>query len=534
MDPAVFRPRQPAQLKLILAGAAGGFMIGFLAEIPVLLAALFGGVAAAIANGARHVRGVRLVAGPERLEVLGREAPFSASWSEVRLGFGLTSREGGDYQRFAILADPAGNSVAFGVFAGQGPCRAVRGANGQEVEVLDLEGAPVLLAILVQRVPAWHVLPDWLVEVPQPPPLEPLATATSTSAATSPSAAHSTSVADLPLPSGERAGVRGPGVTAPPAPARDHRFSRAGLLALVVKLGGKLVGAATKLGAGAVKAVSGTNLAMAAASAAAYSILFSWKFAVLLLLQLFVHEYGHVHAMRRTGMRVRGMYFIPFLGAMAVTEDAFTTRRQQAYVALNGPLWGGLFTLAPLGVYALTGDGFWAATAAWWALINLFNLIPITPLDGGRALNALATSFSSSLGVALGVLGLLGAVALGTTLGFSLIWLVAGMGAFELVAEARAAAGGRAIRLLPEPERFGPLHFQYLSAVLGPPPPPGSELLFARELSRMSQAGRVEPMRKLEVLAWGLLYAGLAAGLLAIVYFTSHLPGATEAAQILS
>jgi hypothetical protein len=125
-------------------------------------------------------------------------------------------------------------------------------------------------------------------------------------------------------------------------------------------------------------------------------------------------------------------------------------------------------------------------------------------------------------------------VALGTTLGFSLIWLVAGMGAFELVAEARAAAGGRAIRLLPEPERFGPLHFQYLSAVLGPPPPPGSELLFARELSRMSQAGRVEPMRKLEVLAWGLLYAGLAAGLLAIVYFTSHLPGAAEAAQILS
>jgi Zn-dependent protease len=301
-----------------------------------------------------------------------------------------------------------------------------------------------------------------------------------------------------------------------------------------MKLGGKLFGALGKLGTGALKAAKGTNLAMAAASAAAYSIFTSWQFAVLLVLQLFVHEYGHVHAMKRTGMRVRGMYFIPFLGALAVTEDAFTSRRQQAYVALNGPLWGGLLTLLPVAAWSYTGSHFWATVAVTWAVINLFNLLPITPLDGGRAMSAFASSFSSSLGVAVGVLGLAGAVALGTFMGFSLIWLVAAIGAMELVAESRARAGGRALRLLPAPARFGPVHYQYLRAVLGPPTGQVDELGFARDLARMEQASQVEPMGRRQILGWGLLYAGLAAALLALVYFMSHLPGAGVAAQILS
>jgi Zn-dependent protease len=518
MEPAVFRPVHRGQAKSILVGAAAGLALGLVTGIPPLLATLFGAVAAAIATSARHVAGVRLAASPERLEVLGRQAPFGARWEELRLGFGLTARpDGGDYQRYAVLADPQGRSVAFGAFGGQGPCLPVRGAGGLEVEVLDLEGAAVLLAILVQRVPAWQVLPSWLVELETPPPLEP------TPAATSPA---STAAAN---PERSAAGAASSG-TPPHRPAS----SRVGLLALVAKLGSKVLGAAGKVGAGALKAAKGTNLAMAAASAAAYSILFSWKFAVLLLLQLFVHEYGHVHAMKKTGMRVRGMYFVPFLGALAVTDDAFTSRRQQAYVALNGPLWGGLFTLLPLGAYLLSGDGFWAAVAAWWAIINLFNLLPITPLDGGRLLSAFASSFSSNLGVAVGVLGLAGAVALGTVMGFSLIWLVAALGAMELVAESRARGGGRALRLLPEPARFGPAHYQYLRAVLGPPTGQVDELAFARDLTRMEQAARVEPMGRLEILRWGLLYAALAAGLLALVYFTSHLPGAAEAAQILT
>lgn len=509
MEPAVFRPVQRGQGRLILLGAFAGAGLGLAVDVPLLLAALFGAVAAAIATSARHVAGVRLAATAERLELLGGAEPFGARWEELRLAFTLAARpDGGDYQRCAVLADPQGRSVAFGVFAGQGPCLPVRGGGGREVEVLDLEGAALLLAILVQRVPAWQVLPEWLREAAAPPPLE-------------------------PLPGGEAdqrpaapAGGRAPSASA-------SATSRMGILAVLAKVGAKLLSALGKLGAGALKAVKGTNVAMAAASAAAYSILFSWKFALLLLLQLFVHEYGHVHAMRRTGMRVKGMYFVPFLGALAVSEDAFTSRRQQAYVALNGPLWGGLLTLLPLGVHAVTGEPFWAAVAAWWAIINLFNLLPITPLDGGRALSAFASSFSSSLGVAVGVLGLAGAVALGAVMGFSLVWLVAIVGGMELVAESRARAGGRALRLLPGPARFGPAHFRHLRAVLGPPAVV-DEMAFARDLARMEQAARVEPMGRLELLRWGLLYAALAAGLLAVVWFTSHLPGAAEAAHVLT
>jgi Zn-dependent protease len=520
MEPAVFRPILRRQGQLLLLGAAGGTALGLIAEIPPLVAALFGAVAAAIATSARHASGVRLVASEERLELKGREAPLSARWSELRLAFGLTTRPEGNYQRFAILADPAGHSFAFGSFGGQGPCQPVRGADGKPVEVVDLEGGAVLLAILVQRVPAWNVLPESLAEATATPTETETSTETATETATTAGTSTATS-------SGAARMSEAPA-------ARRERSPRLGLVGLLTKLGAKVLGFAGKLGAGAVKAVKGTNLAMAAASAAAYSILFSWKFAVLLLFQLFVHEYGHVHAMKRTGMRVRGMYFIPFLGALAVTEDAFTSRRQQAYVALNGPLWGGLFTLLPVGVYLATGDGFWAAVAAWWAIINLFNLLPITPLDGGRAMSAFANSFSSNLGVAVGVLGLAGAVALGTFMGFSLIWLVALLGGMELVAESRARAGGRALRLLPEPARFGPAHYQFLRATIGPPPGSGAELIFARDLARMEQASRVVPMGKLEILAWGLLYAGLAAGLLALVYFTSHLPGAAEAAKVLT
>ena len=50
----------------------------------------------------------------------------------------------------------------------------------------------------------------------------------------------------------------------------------------------------------------------------------------------------------------------------------------------------------------------------------------------------------------------------------------------------------------------------------------------------MEQASQVEPMGRLQILGWGLLYAGLATGLLALVYFMSHLPGAGVAAQVLS
>jgi Zn-dependent protease len=484
MEAAVFRPALRNVPFAVLAGALAGALVGYAGDVPPLLGGLFGAVAAAVALALRQVSGVRAVASEGGLVVKGRDDALDARWQDLRLGFGRSRRLDGGLQRYAVVADARGRSFAFGDFSGAPGCEPVRGLDGDDVEVVDLRDGALLLALVVQRAPAWHVLPPALLELPIPTP------------------------EDAP---------------AEAEPVPEARRARLGLLGLAAKLAGTVV-----------KALKTANVGWAAASAATYGLVFSWKFAFALLIQLFVHEYGHVHAMRRTGMRVRGMYFVPFLGAVAVTDDAFSSRRQQAYVALNGPLWGSIFTLVPLALYAWTRDPLYAAVAAWWAIINLFNLLPIAPLDGGRIMQAFAFSFSSSLGVALTVLGLGGAVAVGTALGYELVWLIAALGAMELLGESQARAGGRALRLLPERARFGPAQLHWLRAVIGPPLGAPSQALFERDLVRMERAARAAPLRGGEMVAWGLGYAALAGALLALVHFMSNVPGASIAAQILS
>ena len=496
MDRATFRPPVARAGWIVLAGGAAGLGVALPFGVPPLLAALFGAAAAGIALAVRQALGLRAVADATGLAVRGGGTGLSGRWEELRLGFGLVQRRDGVPQRYAVVADAAGRSFAFAEMGGADAAVAVRGADGRPVDVADLREAALLLALLVERVPAWEVLPEALR---QPPPAP----------------AHgAVEVAIAP---------------APRAPGR-----RVGFWGVLATLGSKVAGALGKIGAGALKAAKTASLPWAVASTAAYSILFSWKFALAIMVQLFVHEYGHVHAMRRTGMRVRGMYFIPFVGALAVTDDAFRSRRQQAYVALSGPIWGSTLAIAPLALYLWTRDPAWGAVAAWWALINLFNLLPIAPLDGGRVMQALAFSWSSNVGVAVSVMGLLAAVALGASMGFSLLWLVALLGTFELLSEAQARAGGMALRLLPEPARIGPAQWVFLRAAVGPPPGSPSERLFLRHVEARERAARADPMRAGQVVAWGVAYAGLAAALVLALWLLRHVPGASAAAGVLT
>jgi len=140
--------------------------------------------------------------------------------------------------------------------------------------------------------------------------------------------------------------------------------------------------------------------------------------ACVILYAIFVHETGHVLAMKASGMKTSGMYFLPFLGAVAVGKEPARTRGQEWFIAIAGPGFG-LLSLAPLlAIAGATGDPQWDAYAAMAALINLFNLLPIGILDGGRIVQAIAFSIAGWLGIAAFAVGLgLGAVVLLHTAG---------------------------------------------------------------------------------------------------------------------
>jgi Zn-dependent protease len=125
-------------------------------------------------------------------------------------------------------------------------------------------------------------------------------------------------------------------------------------------------------------------------SIVAYQLLFGWAFSVGFVLLLLLHELGHVIQLRREGIKASAPMFIPFLGAVISAKSMGDDAAAEARVGLAGPVLGTIATLVPLGVWLATGDDLWRALAYIGFLINLFNLLPVLPLDGGRAMAALS------------------------------------------------------------------------------------------------------------------------------------------------
>ncbi len=125
-------------------------------------------------------------------------------------------------------------------------------------------------------------------------------------------------------------------------------------------------------------------------SIAAYALIWGWSFAVGFVALLFLHEIGHVIQLRREGIQASAPMFIPFLGAVVTAKSMGDDAAAEARVGLAGPVLGTLATLVPLGIWVATGNEFWQALAYVGFFLNLFNLLPVLPLDGGRAMAALS------------------------------------------------------------------------------------------------------------------------------------------------
>ncbi len=160
-----------------------------------------------------------------------------------------------------------------------------------------------------------------------------------------------------------------------------------------------------------------------AVSIAAYGLLFGLPFAVGLVALLFLHEIGHVIQLRREGIKASAPLFIPFIGAIIAAKSMGKDAAAEARVGLAGPVLGTIATLVPLGIWLATGSDFWRALAYIGFFLNLFNLLPIVPLDGGRAMAALSP--------VVWLIGLVGLVGLTIFYPSPILFLILIFGAME-------------------------------------------------------------------------------------------------------
>jgi Zn-dependent protease len=176
-----------------------------------------------------------------------------------------------------------------------------------------------------------------------------------------------------------------------PEPAQRRPWWRGALGVLgaaalvVVKFGAKLKGLLLLL----PKLKLFTTSASMLVSVGAYALIWGWQFAVGFVLLLLVHEMGHVWQARREGLEASAPLFIPFLGAAIALKSLGKDAAVEARVGLAGPILGSLAACVPLAIWLATGEEFWQALAFVGFFLNLFNLAPVLPLDGGRAMSAL-------------------------------------------------------------------------------------------------------------------------------------------------
>jgi Zn-dependent protease len=221
----------------------------------------------------------------------------------------------------------------------------------------------------------------------------------------------------LPDPQPARAGDRGYEPVRPGGNFRDFlRRLFAPIIGFVVLL--------AKWGAVLFKLKVFTVAGSMLVSIAAYSLIWGPYFAVGLVLLLLVHEMGHVLELRRQGVPASAPLFIPFLGAVIGMRQLPDDAWKEAKVALAGPILGSLGAAAFLVAGAAADSDLLRALAFTGFLLNLFNLIPVVPLDGGRAVGALHP--------AIWLLGLLLVVALVVVRPNPILLIIVIVGGLEL------------------------------------------------------------------------------------------------------
>lgn len=167
---------------------------------------------------------------------------------------------------------------------------------------------------------------------------------------------------------------------------RMGMFASAGMAVSLLAGKSKYVFAALKL----TKAMP---LASMVLTSLTYSLFFGWQYSVGMVGLIFFHECGHAIVMHRYGVPFSPMVFVPFMGAVIAMKEEPRNAHDEAMIAFGGPVAGSVAALG-CGLAAVATDSqLLYALADFGFMVNLFNLLPIGSLDGGRITNAVSPYF---------------------------------------------------------------------------------------------------------------------------------------------
>jgi Zn-dependent protease len=304
--------------------------------------------------------------------------------------------------------------------------------------------------------------------------------------------------------------------------------------------------AAAKLAPKFLKLAKVAKVGSAAVTLGVYASIFNWKFALIIVTMLFVHESGHIRAMKRCGMRTKGIYFIPFFGAMAVGADQFPSRKAEVYVALMGPVWGLGYACAALVVFGIFQAPLFAAAASWTALVTLFNLLPINPLDGGRVIKSIAYSISGTTGLVALIAGMVLAIVIMIVLHIGLFAVIIAMNIIEMLLESPPRGGYAGSREKSE-QKITALRGRLKEELCSPLPNFSREQKLEKQIARLekqikrslekeaeeSKLREMTPLTKSGILKSAAGLVAVAAVSFVIMFAVSHLPGSDLAFSVL-
>lgn len=191
------------------------------------------------------------------------------------------------------------------------------------------------------------------------------------------------------------------------------------------------------LGLKLLKSAGALKAALAGTALAGWAWLFDLEFAIALITAILVHEFGHALAMKRCGLQVKGIYLIPFIGGVAINERS-QSRWQDFQIAIAGPVLGSFGALLGWALWLYSGNSFLAIFAVVSLMLNIFNLLPIVPLDGGQTVKAIVFSRPGVLGRVL-LLGLNAFLVVGSWyFGLTLLAFFGILGAVDLIFTGKA------------------------------------------------------------------------------------------------